>query len=323
MPDLNMIERNPAVPDNFLVLERKETFGDYARAYGNALAEHHESHGVIVVPFMPIDCDLDFLQSISFPPEWKKIGTANGIEESIYERDGASLRVRQDHPFIQLGMGIEQACYLQSQIASFNAQLRRGLSVLFPAYHSLKEANITWRLTETIEEGMHFDVFGQGAPLGAEHKQVHRVKIFINIDSEPRRWRTSLDLPAVLDTCRDQLPMELPDDVNVVNDVIDKFGVLKNLPYHEFAYPTMSAVISNSEVIAHEVVYGRRVVGGEFLCDQRDMLDPGKLTHRCLRGWLEADEYSIAANPSAVAQRYAQMKGSYALIQEARAAQAS
>jgi len=317
-----MIERNPEVPDHFLVLERKETFGDYARAYGNALAEHHESHGVIVVPFMPIECDLDFLQSISFPPEWKKIGTANGIEESIYERDGASLRVRQDHPFIQLDMGVEQACYLQSQIASFNAQLRRGLSVLFPAYHSLKEANITWRLTETIEEGMHLDTFGGGQPLGPQYKVLNRVKIFLNIDSEPRRWRTSFDLPAVLSRCQDELPMELPDDVNVVNDVIDKFGVLKSLPYHSLSYPTMSAVISNAEAVCHEVVYGRRVVGGEFWCHRDDMLDPKKLTHDLLRHWLEEDEYAIG-DARTIAQRYADMKGSYALIQEARAAQAS
>lgn len=314
-----MIERHPDVPDHFLVLDRKETFGDYARAYGNAVAEHCENRGIVIVPFMPIEFDLAFFQLLTFPQAWKKIGTANGIEAPIYVRNDRNLEVKRDHPLLELGMRVEAACYLQSQIARFNAQLRHGLGMLFPLYFSMREANITWRLTETVEEGMHFDVFGDGAPLGAGNKQLHRVKIFINIDSEPRRWRTSFDLPAVLDTCRDELPMELPDDVNVVNDVIDKFGVLKGLPYHQFAYPTMSAVISNSEVLAHEVAYGRRVVGGEFLCDQGDMLDPGKLTHRCLRRWLEADEYAIATSAAAVAQRYAHMKGSYALIQEQRA----
>jgi hypothetical protein len=315
-----MIERHPDVPDHFLVLERKETFGDYARAYGDALAEHCENHGIVIVPYMPIECDLGLFQSITFPQKWKKIGTANGIEDPVYVRDGGKLRPRQEHPFLELGMGVEWACYMQSQIATFNAQLRRGLGALFPAYHSLREANITWRLTETIEEGMHFDVFDGGAPVGSKNKRAHRVKVFINIDAEPRRWRTSFDLPTVLDICRDELPMELPDDVNVVNDVIDKFGVLKKLPYHQFAYPTMSAVISNSEVVAHEVVHGRRVVGGEFLCDRDDMLDPAKLTHASIRRWLEEDEYAVASSAAAVAQRYAHMKGSYALIQEERAA---
>ena len=40
-------------------------------------------------------------------------------------------------------------------------------------------------------ELVHFDVFGNGAPLGSANKRAHRVKIFINIDTEPRRWRTS------------------------------------------------------------------------------------------------------------------------------------
>ena len=39
-------------------------------------------------------------------------------------------------------------------------------------------------------------------------------------------------MPGVLDECRGQLPGELPDDLNVVNNVIDKVGVLKNLPYY-------------------------------------------------------------------------------------------
>lgn len=313
-----MIERHPDIPDHFLVLERKESFGDYARAYGNALAEHHENRGVIIAPFMPIAFDIALFQSIKFPRKWKKIGTANGIEEPVYVRDGRDLKVRQDHPLVQLNMGTEWACYVQSQIASFNSQLRRGLSILFPAYHSLREVNTTWRLTETVEEGMHLDVFAGGVPLGPKLKKAHRVKIFMNIDSEPRLWRTPFDLPAVLRTCRDQLPIELPDDVNVVNNAIDKFGVLKNLPYHKLAYPMMSAVISNSEAVAHEVVYDRRVIGGEFTCHQDDMLDPKKLTHERLRKWLEQEEYAIAPDPAAVAQRYANMKGSYALIQEAR-----
>jgi hypothetical protein len=313
-----MIELNANVPDHFLVLERKETFGDYARKYGEALAEHYENRGVIVVPFMPITFDLALFQSIAFPMEWKKIGTENGIEESVFVREGTNLTDREDHPFRRLDMGTQWASYLQSQVASFNWQLRHGLHFLFPSYHSLQDVNITWRLTETHEEGMHLDYFDGGAPTIPGAKLAHRVKIFINLDSEPRRWRTSFDLPGVLAKCREQLPTEMPDDLNVVNNVIDKVGVLKNLPFHNLAYPTMSAVICNGEAVAHEVIYGQRTVGAEFMCYQHDMLDPTKHTHHCIRQWLEQSGYAIAADAAAVAKRYEQMKGSYALIQEAR-----
>ena len=112
-------------------------------------------------------------------------------------------------------------------------------------------------------------------------------RFLINLDSEPRRWRTSFDLPGVLDKCREQLPTEMPDDLNVVNNVIDKVGVLKNLPSITLLIPTMSAVICNGEAVAHEVIYGQRTVGAEFMCYQHDMLDPTKHTHHCIRQWLE------------------------------------
>jgi hypothetical protein len=94
--------------------------------------------------------------------------------------------------------------------------------------------------------------------------------------------------------------------------------VLGDLPYHEVEYPTMSAVIVNAEVVAHEVVYGRRMVAAELLCDKRDMLDPGRHSHECLPRWLKEAGYRIAPDAAAVAAKYAHMKGSYQLIQEAR-----
>jgi len=317
-----VIERNPALPDHFLVLERHESFGEYARAYGDRLAEHYERHGVIVVPHVPIAFDRDFLDTLTFPPQWKKIGTINGIEQPLVVRQGQGFAFSETHPFARALGSIKAALYLQQQIFAFNAQLRHGMSVLFPRYLSLREGNITWRLTETREEGMHFDVFDAGAPLPPKGRSLHRLKIFINIDDLPREWRTSLDMPGVLKARRGRLPDELPDDMNVVADVIDKFGVLKDLPAHTLLYPAMSAVIANGETLAHEVVYGRRVVGGEFMCRKEDMLAPQRLSHDCLRAWLEAAGYAVAADAAAVAAKYAHLKGSYRRIQEERAAAA-
>ena len=314
-----MIERHPDVPDHFLVLERKESFGDYARAYGDALAEHYENRGVIVVPFMPIAFDADLIQTLVFPRAWKKLGTANGIERPLVTRQDGRLVLDASHPFAGRFPDDKVASYVQAQIAKFNAQLRHGLSMLFPRYYSLAQGNITWRLLETVEEGLHLDVFGGGTPLDERTKSTLRVKIFINIDTEPRRWRTSLDLPAVLKAGRGRLPDELPADVNVVNGVIDKFGVLKPLPAHQLAFPSMSAVLVNAEVVAHEVVYGRRMVGAEFGCEQRDMLHPDRISHARVRNWLQESGYTVAADAATVAARYAHMKGSYQLVQEARA----
>ena len=161
-----MIERNPGLPDNILLLEPKPSFGEYARAYGDRLAEHYESNGVIVVPSVPIAFDAEYFQGISFTEDLKKsLGTVNGIEKSTITRDGKDFTVNESHPFVQLFGDVLVATYVQRQVAAFNARLRQGLSILFPRYLSLEEANITWRLTETYEEGLHVDVFAKGAPL--------------------------------------------------------------------------------------------------------------------------------------------------------------
>ncbi|MDX1376075.1 MAG: hypothetical protein R3357_10955 [Burkholderiales bacterium] len=307
-----MIERHPDLPDPFLVLEPRERAGDYARSYGDRLAEHYEKLGAIVIPRLPIDFDLEFLQQLVFPREWKKIGTLNGVDRPVIARSGGQIAPDASHPLIEILGEIPLAVYVQSQIARFNSQLRNALRVLFPRYYSLEEnVNITWRLTETRDEGMHLDVFNSGRPLSAGLRSRHRVKIFVNIDSEPRRWRVSYALPELLRRCRDQLPDELPDDLNVLNNVLDKLGVLDALPAHQVAYPAMSAVIVNAEAVAHEVVYGRRMVAGEFILDSADMLDPSRHTHACLAGWLDEAGVRIADDPARIAREYADLMGSY------------
>lgn len=317
-----MIERHPALPDPFLVLEPKDSFGEYAHAYGDRIAEHYENRGVIVVPRVPIEFDREFFQQISFPEGWKKIGSANGIEKPVVIRDGATLRLDDRHPFVRAYKETGVAVYLQSQIASFNAQLRLGVATLFSRYHRLADANITWRLTETRAEGLHLDIFDQGNPLLPRKRLEHRVKVFVNIDAEPRRWRVSRDLPGILQAARSELPDALPDDINVVASVIDKVGALDGAEAHEVAYPTMSAVIVNAEVVSHEVVFGRRMVAGEFLTRRDDLLDPARHTHDLLRGWLEAAGYRIAPDAAAVAREYRDMLGAYEMIQ-LRAAEAA
>lgn len=312
-----MILRNSDIADNILECLPMKSFGEYAKAYGDALTRHYEKNGILVIPFFPIACDVEFLQSITFPKQLKKIGTANGIEQSVIKREGAQLRLNQEHPFVALFPHKEIAMYLQAQVASFNAQLRHALSILFPRYTSMREANITWRLTETFREGMHFDIYNGGRPSSALARQQHRIKIFVNIDSQPRQWHTSLDLAGVLKTCRAQLPAALPADINVINDVIDKLGILKNLPYHAINFPTLSAVIANGETASHEVVYGRRTVGAEFFCDAADMLDPAQHSYTSIARWL--DQAGIAVTPDAegVYEQFKSMKSSYALLQEA------
>src|SRR3546814_6811222 len=51
-----------------------------------------------------------------------------------------------------------------------------------------------------------------------------------------------------------------------------------DLPYHRLSYPPLCCVIANGETVLHQVVYGNRIIGIEYLVQPDTMLNPGKFT---------------------------------------------
>ena len=283
-----MIRKNAAVPDNFFELREMDSIQAYAMAYGDLIAKRYEDLNIVCFPRFPLDIDVDFFRSIQLPPQFKKVGTVNGIDKPILIRSGDKLIFDHTHILLQIFGGDRMiATYAQSQIRSVNDQIRRGLNQLFPRYRSLTEANITWRLTETVEEGMHADGFLGGKPTPPEAKgRFQRVKLFINIDSQPRKWWTSFTLGEALKKCRSKLPGSMPDDADMVATALSYGDLLADAPHHEVDIPPMGAVMGEAQAIFHSVRYGRRMIAAEFMCLTEHMLDPSKHIQARLPGWL-------------------------------------
>lgn len=311
-----MITLHPSLSNPFLVLERHTSFGDYARAYGDRLAQHYEAGGMIIMPFFPVPMDVEFLYTLNMPEGLKKMGTAYGIEDSIFLRDGAGVGLKNDHLFLKLFGNAALAGYMQQMVARVNWQIRVGLAQLFPKYYSLQEGNITWRLRKTEKEGLHFDVFNKGLPASDALKKDHRIKLFFNVDTQPRRWRVSHHLKDAMKHGKDKLPPALPDDINVTNWILDKVGALENAPAHDVAFPPFSAWLGNAEVLAHEVVYGHRVIAAEYHCHADDMLNPALCAHQQMAGWIKDAGFDVAPDAAAAAAPFTHLKGSYERAQE-------
>lgn len=275
------ITKHPDLPDYFMVLDPLPSFRAYADTYGERITEHYENNGVIIMR-MPITFDIAFFQNLTFPPAWKKMGKRALERPALIFKDG---RVQPDpnHPLVAASAGNELVgVYIQNQISSFNWQLRLGVQILFPRYRFRGE-EITWRLTPTGPEGIHFDV----ADADLEQRKVrnrHIVKLFTNIDSEPRHWRLSRTLPGAIAAFPNALPSS--EDLYAVNRSLNASTLLETMPAHEVKYPAMTAVICNGITVSHEIVSGRRVVGGEFACPADDMLDPAKHPARRLSQWV-------------------------------------
>jgi len=292
--NMSAIERHPDVPDNIFALEPHETIGDYARTYGDEITRRYENYNVIYIPRFPLAIDLQFFQALNVPDKYAKLGITYGIENGMFKRDGADVTFNHSHFLYKLLKSENFAGYLQHQIRTSNDQIREALRVLFPRYYSLFCSNITWRMTETPKSIMHIDHFGKdGAPF-TKVDYDHKIKIFINIDVDARHWRTSFTLPEILARYRDQLSTSLPLVRNMIAWRCAEMDLLKDAPGHALAYPTMSAIIVNADVVSHQVVSGKRVIAGEFFCEQRDMLNPEKHPQARLPSWFEQYRYQSA-----------------------------
>lgn len=296
-----MANLNPAVPNNIFPLKRHESMGDYARAYGDEIARRYEDLNIIFFPYFPITLDLEFLRSVTFPLEFKKLGTQNGIDRSPFQREGNTVAFDPNPALLHIFPQKLLAGYVQSLIIDVNWQIRAALRTLLPRYYSLAEGNITWRLTETINEPMHADGFSNGKPAKPGLKGAyHRIKLFINIDSEPRKWWTSYTLPENLKRIRERFPQGLPADVDQLSYLLQYEGVFRDLPYHEIDIPPMGAVLAEGSSIAHAVRFGRRMIAAEFFCHTADMLAPEKQPDIALPGWLKAAGIPIDPVPRTI-----------------------
>jgi hypothetical protein len=280
-----------------MVLERRERINEYYTAYGDDIARHYENNGVVVFPYFPLQFDLQLFQAMTMPEAFKKLGVATGLEQPVLVRSGEEIKVNSDHVLFKLTGNPNLSIYLQSQIMSVNWQIRLALKALFPRYTSLTEGNITWRLTEAQNEGLHVDGFGSGKPFGAGARKSHRIKLFINIDSAPRQWHTSLDLPSALKAVAAKLPKAMPDNINTVNGIIGLSGVLRTLPAHKISFPTLSAVLANGELLCHEIVHGRRMIAAEYTCPYTEMLQPDKHPFPRLADWLRDAGIQVTDDP--------------------------
>lgn len=285
-----IIERNPEVDDNIVVLDRHDTMAGYATTYGDQIAEWYEDHKLIVIPFWPIAADHDYLQGVTMPGSFAKAGSANGIDRPLYERQGNALISK--NPITSLKADVAVQVYLRDQIASIYSQLRADLPLLFPRY-GLKEANISFRYTPTASDGnLHLDVFQATSDL-------HRVKLFINMDADYRVWTTSYDLLRVVEIYKDKLQDVSADvDRNTLNKLVnERLGLIA--PRHTVRYPGLSCVIGNGETLLHEVVSGNRMIAMEYSAEVGSMLRPDKFIGKVLPQHMRDLGYALTARQTA------------------------
>jgi len=266
------IIRDPEVADHIVSMkvETEQGCAEVRRLY--------EEGNLILLEGVRFDLDYAFLNSLDFdvdgPPEFlKKLkkyggdrvlalqpGSENSLDRFVYKEvfkaDPGTL------------------AYFQEQVRSGDAQSDALYARLFPNYVNSRTV-YTWRFTSTMFENLHWDNFGIEEPF-------QQVRIFTNIASSPRLWRTSHRIDEYSDTIYDRqdlgrLAGKIGDDLNrFVNKSLGgmKSACLDRMPKNHLAFEQGDVWICETRIVAHQIYHGERAFAAMYFSDPQTMDRP-------------------------------------------------
>jgi hypothetical protein len=174
----------------------------------------------------------------------------------------------------------KKAAHLQEIIRRVDAQLLKTVQATFPRYKILGNNN-TWRLTQTDPEGMHFDSYGDATD------DNHLVRLFVNLDDKPRLWGVG---PRVWDVLRKYPDLFRPHrdrHPNQLNKNVNALLPWREVVKHFVAFAPRNLWLVNSQVVAHEIVWGRKMIACSFYVDPATMYRPEMNFATKVRGTLK------------------------------------
>lgn len=240
----------------FRTAEEMVKSADQARA-------HYEAHGALLLEDCGLDYDVEFIHRLTFPPEWKKFGTVNGLTiPPVVWADGGFKRT--PNPLGQLIREDAMLLKTYSELLRLEMGFKLLIMELFPAYRQIHWINCTFRFVRSENEPSHLDVFNEGKAFRPELK-LPRLKFFMNVDAQPRIWTVGPSLEDVLKHSNGAFGESLPADVNQVCDIVNKSGILDKLPSVRIEIPPRGIVFANGATVVHQLVFGQRMVALEAL----------------------------------------------------------
>lgn len=246
----------------------------------------YQDNSVILLEDAGFSFDREFFSVVELPEKYKKIGTYNGVTLTPYVlKDRKLVRNKEN----LLSSIIKQDNFLSKLVYEFRnleIQMQGLVESAFPKLKAGLNSNCTFRLFPTREEGLHFDYFSKGKPMGSNASKT-RLKIFFNLDNADRVWRVGPTLPDFLRISRGVLPDCLPEDLNTLNFLIDRVGDVERCASVEVRIPPGGAVITNGATVAHEIVYGNRMTAIEIVGENTGFLDGFKGEHLEAIRWMK------------------------------------
>jgi len=178
-----------------------------------------------------------------------------------------------------------------------NSQIRSALHAIFSGYR-FSRREIIWRFAETRVENLHFDT-------DKNCDDLELIRLYVNLDDVPRIWYTGgtfaslgnewyekLDLGRFRNESHDKLLKELT--MKVFGDWHARGR--DKVPRHLVMFEPGDVWLSDGRLVAHQVVYGRRVVSTLFVAPADAVPDPTNTFAQKVAELHRRDNESFPAN---------------------------
>lgn len=149
--------------------------------------------------------------------------------------------------------------------------VRNTVQRLYSNYEFTGYENHSLRLVETFPEGLHVDSY-----LGQNDDEV-RLRVFINMDNVPRVWRTGLKASALFRTYKSAIgdyDKLHPNDINAAINICLAEETIHAA--HELFFAPYAVWVCDSQLVSHEIVYGRKGWAFTFGVKASSLNDPQK-----------------------------------------------
>lgn len=253
---------------------------------GDALVERYEAGDVVVVEDFAAKLDLPFLRSL---PVWidgdKRIKKAK-LKDIQAPLTAANFR---SHFLAQLfPRDFGTAARFRDNAARFTDQMQALALQLFPHYRFTGVESHSWRLVESYAEELHVDSYN-----GSDDEQA-RVRLFFNYDDAPRIWHVSLSAPELLRSGWDQFDLKsrADDHPNELNAAINARIPWHEAPRHTLFFAPGTLWLADTQLVSHEIVWGRRGAAYTYGVDPASLRDPASSFQARMRAEVAARRQS-------------------------------
>ncbi len=263
------VKLDPLLADPFVRMNAEDASRS-AHDFSRELVDAYEAGRVILLEDAPFHPDIELLSRFRLPaePRFKKLSDTFFLRPALHRRE-----VRR--AFREMFSSWSDYFAFRREVARLRREIRKFIFQSFSGYRFSKE-NISWRFTPSGGEHMHLDFFHSG-------EDIQYVRMFINVDVQPRLWNVSASLMELADRFYETAALGRFRDrsADALIECLTKivFGWKDNpgddrQPRHEVVLEPGDVWLCDSRKVSHQLVRGNRLVSAKFRALPSSMRDP-------------------------------------------------